>query len=221
VASNGEQVIPACVEVTAILPNERKVVAQIIIGSYRLGRLGLSAEARFHLAVVEDRGRFRSAQRLSVLPQLLSASPPKTGLKAITLPVIQATRPLRLHIAASPVSIPPPKMAPVGMELDPPPPRPSAGFRVSKGVSIGDAITRVTPTYPLVARQINAVGEVQVEIVIDETGRVIEAKAISGHTVLRFPAEEAAKRWVFKPTLLDGKPVKQRGLLTFVFTRQQ
>src|SRR5262245_39131606 len=34
-ASEWEQGIPACVEVTAILPDDRKVVAQIHVGSFR------------------------------------------------------------------------------------------------------------------------------------------------------------------------------------------
>jgi protein TonB len=92
---------------------------------------------------------------------------------------------------------------------------------VSKGVSLGDAIIKVTPNYPPIARQINATGEVQVMISIDETGRVVEAKATNGHPVLRMAAEDAARKWVFKPTLLDGSPVKQQGVLTFIFNLPQ
>src|SRR5262245_19014293 len=87
---------------------------------------------------------------------------------------------------------------------------------VSKGAA-GDVIIKAQPIYPAVAKQINASGEVQVSIVIGENGQVIEAKAIKGHPVLRSAAEDAARKWVFKPTLLDGKPVKQPGTLTFVF----
>jgi TonB family protein len=88
---------------------------------------------------------------------------------------------------------------------------------VSKGAAAGDVITKVPPVYPATAKQINASGEVQVSIVIDEDGRVVEAKAIRGHPALRSAAEDAARKWVFKPRLLDGKPVKQPGTLTFVF----
>src|SRR5215470_12673728 len=42
-ASDGEQDIPACVEATAILPNDRKVVVQILAGSFRQG---LSAKTK-------------------------------------------------------------------------------------------------------------------------------------------------------------------------------
>jgi protein TonB len=89
---------------------------------------------------------------------------------------------------------------------------------VSKGVATGEVLVRVQPIYPSIAKQINASGEVQVAIIIAESGKVIEAKAVKGHPVLRAAAEDAARKWVFKPTLLDGKPVKQPGTLTFLFT---
>jgi TonB family protein len=88
---------------------------------------------------------------------------------------------------------------------------------VSKGLIAGEALVKAQPIYPVVAKQISASGEVQVSIVIGENGQVIEAKAIKGHPVLRAAAVDAAYKWVFKPTLLDGKPVKQPGTLTFVF----
>jgi TonB family protein len=88
---------------------------------------------------------------------------------------------------------------------------------VLKGVTGGEVLVKVQPIYPAIAKQINASGEVQVSIVIGENGQVIEAKAIKGHPVLRAAAEDAARKWVFKPTLHDGKPVKQPGTLTFVF----
>jgi hypothetical protein len=53
---------------------------------------------------------------------------------------------------------------------------------------------------------------------IDEYGRVIEAKAISGHPALCSAAEEAAKQWVYKPARLDGAPIRQQEVLTFIFT---
>jgi TonB family protein len=88
---------------------------------------------------------------------------------------------------------------------------------VSKGGVASEVITKVQPVYPPTAKQVNASGEVRVAIVIGENGRVISAKAVSGHPVLRSAAEDAAMKWVFRPTLLDGKPVKQPGTLTFIF----
>jgi outer membrane biosynthesis protein TonB len=54
-----------------------------------------------------------------------------------------------------------------------------------------------------------------------ENGRVIEAKTISGHPALRSAAEEAAKKWVFSPDSLDGRPLRQQDVLTFNFNPSQ
>jgi TonB family protein len=88
---------------------------------------------------------------------------------------------------------------------------------VSKGVVQGDALVKAQPIYPSIAKQINASGEVLVVVIIGENGRVISAKAISGHPVLRSAAEDAARKWVFKPTEVGGKPVQVQGSLTFIF----
>jgi protein TonB len=73
------------------------------------------------------------------------------------------------------------------------------------------------PVYPAHARSLNAGGSVVVQIVVSEDGKVIEAKAVSGHPALRKPAAEAARKWVFTPTTLNGLPVRVESVLTFVF----
>jgi periplasmic protein TonB len=81
----------------------------------------------------------------------------------------------------------------------------------------GNAITRVEPIYPPTARMMKAFGTVRVQITISETGIVIDAKAISGHQALRSAAVDAANKWVFKPTTVNGEPIKVQGVLTFNF----
>src|SRR5262249_42670297 len=113
----------------------------------------------------------------------------------------------------------PPQLAPVETaQPPPPPPTPTAVLRGSKGVLSGEVGTKKYPVYPSIAKQINAAGGVQGGIVIKQKGGGVEAEAFKGHPVLRAAAEDAARKWVFRPTLLDGKPVKQPGTLTFVFT---
>ena len=63
----------------------------------------------------------------------------------------------------------------------------------------------------------HAYGKVEVRMVISETGQVIEATAISGHPALRSAAVEAAREWVYKPTTLNGVPIKVETVLTFTF----
>jgi TonB family protein len=220
-ASEWEQGVPACVEATAILPDDRKVVAQIHVGSFKQG---LSSMTRFHFAVIESDSQFQSVQRLSDLPQLLrdpsSAKSPTEGERpnVVTLPQIKSNGAPQFYYAKSPALLSPPQITPVET-TDEPPPIPSPP-RVSKVVA-SYALTKAAAIYPPIAKQMKASGAVQVAITIDENGRVIEAKAISGHPALRSAAEEAAKKWVFRPASLDGKPMRQRDVLTFTFNLPQ
>jgi TonB family protein len=219
-----EQGVPACVEATAILPDDRKIVAQILVGSFKQG---LSVTTKFHFAVIENDSKFQSVRRLSDLPQLLrdgfSAKRPDEGKKpsVVTLPQIRLSGAPQLYYAKSPELLSPSKILPDEAENAPPPPKPAPPLTVTKGITAGNAVTKVSPIYPPIAKQMKASGEVQVEITIDENGRVIEAKAISGHPMLRAAAEDAARKWVFRPMRLDGKSMKQRDVLTFNFSRPQ
>lgn len=90
--------------------------------------------------------------------------------------------------------------------------------RVSGGVLQGNALKKVQPPYPALAKAAGAEGAVQVAITINENGEVIATDAVSGHPLLKEAALEAAKDWKFKQTELAGKPVKVQGILTFNFT---
>jgi TonB family protein len=220
-ASDWEQGVPACVEATAILPGDRKVVAQILVGSFKQG---LSSMTRFHFAAIESDSQFQSVQKLSDLPQLLRGpsflkSPTEEKRpNVVTLPQIKSNGAPQFYYAKSPALLSPPQITPVET-TDEPPPTPSSP-KLSKVVA-GYALTRVAAIYPPIAKKMKASGEVQVAITIDENGRVIEAKATSGHPALRSAAEEAAKKWVFRPASLDGKPMRQRDVLTFTFNLPQ
>ena len=88
---------------------------------------------------------------------------------------------------------------------------------ISAGVLNGKAITLPKPVYPAIARSARVTGTVIVEVIIDERGDVIEAHAVSGHTMLRPAAVEAAREAKFTPTLLAGQPVKVTGMITYDF----
>ncbi|HWQ33669.1 MAG TPA: energy transducer TonB [Blastocatellia bacterium] len=91
---------------------------------------------------------------------------------------------------------------------------------VSGGVLQGNALRRVQPAYPPVAKAARAQGPVQVTVTINENGEVTDTSILSGHPLLRDAAINAARQWRFKPTLKDGSPVKVQGTLTFNFTLQ-
>ena len=64
-----------------------------------------------------------------------------------------------------------------------------------------------------------ATGVVIVQVLVDEQGSVIEAKAVSGPPNLHVAAVNAARLARFSPTLLMGEPVKVNGTLTYNFAR--
>jgi periplasmic protein TonB len=92
---------------------------------------------------------------------------------------------------------------------------------VSGGILNGRALNLPVPQYPDNARRARATGMVEVEVIIDVTGKVISATAIKGPNMLRPAAEAAAKQARFSPTLLTGQPVKVSGIITYNFTLAQ
>ena len=107
---------------------------------------------------------------------------------------------------------PPPPPAPT------PPPKPKTV--VSGGVLNGKAISKPQPAYPPIAKAARASGTVTVQILVDESGRVVSASAVSGHPLLQQAAVSAARQARFSPTLLSGQPVKVSGVITYNFVLQ-
>jgi TonB family protein len=83
---------------------------------------------------------------------------------------------------------------------------------------IAKAKDRVAPSYPAQARSARVTGNVTVFLTVDERGAVAEVKRTNGPELLRQAAEDAARRWKFKPTLINGQPVRVSGYLNFNFT---
>lgn len=81
----------------------------------------------------------------------------------------------------------------------------------------GKALTLPAPPYPRAARSFKAAGPVEVLVIIDVDGTMLSARAVSGHPMLQGSARIAACQATFTPTLLEGKPVKVTGLITYNF----
>src|SRR6185295_17820143 len=107
-------------------------------------------------------------------------------------------------------------------DLPPPPaptPRPVART-ISKGVITGLALDLPKPVYSAFNKQAHAQGAVSVQVLIDEFGKVVSAKAVSGHPLLLAAATQAAYRAKFSPTKLGDQPVKVSGVITYNFVLQ-
>ncbi len=92
---------------------------------------------------------------------------------------------------------------------------------ISGGILNGKALKLPAPNYPEIAIRARTTGKVEVEVVIDLSGKVISAKASSGPSILRDAAERAALQAKFSPTLLTGQPVKVSGVITYSFALAQ
>lgn len=115
----------------------------------------------------------------------------------------------------------------VNMPDPPPPPQPAPTpvvpkvVRMSEGVLKGNAVSLPKPSYPIIAKQMRLQGAVTVQVLIDEEGRVVSAKAVSGHPLLIPEAQKAALQARFTPTKLSNQPVKVSGVITYNFVTQQ
>ncbi len=90
---------------------------------------------------------------------------------------------------------------------------------VDGGVVNGKAVSKPQPVYPREAARDRAEGTIVVAILVGETGVVLSACAETGegHLALKRSSESAAYSARFTPTLVNGKPVKVKGVITYRF----
>lgn len=219
-ASGGTiQDAPACVEATALLLNGDTVIVGISVGTFKKELTGKPA---FLIAVIKSGDRLYRVRRLSDLPGKLRnprgvprALPDLQSGPLLVETLPSTTYPLLASLGpGSDNSLP---GFPAPDETPPPPPSPRRSQRSSGELAEAIVIKKTRPIYPAGARTMRASGKVEVRVVISESGRVIEATAISGHVTLRNAAVDAARQWVYKPAMRDGVPVRTESVLTFTF----
>lgn len=88
------------------------------------------------------------------------------------------------------------------------------------GMLNGKAVSLPKPAYPPEAMRDHVTGNVRIKLLIDEEGKVIAAQAESGPSVFHSPCLKAARQARFTPTLINGKPVKVIGFITYTFIAQ-
>ena len=154
-----------------------------------------------------------------------NANKGRNNPKATTAPDLPSASTVATNVAATPLdvktlSVSANQVVPmVNLDSEPPPtpgPRPILK-PVSGGVLNGTALSLPAPTYPDAAKRSRTSGVVVVEVVLDETGKVVSATAVSGPTMLRDAAVSAALKARFSPTKLSGQPVKVAGTINYKF----
>ena len=79
------------------------------------------------------------------------------------------------------------------------------------------ATSQARPVYPPAAKIVRAFGVVTVEVTVDEKGSVAGVQKTSGPMMLQAAAQDAIKKWKFKPFFRNGQPVKATGFVNFSF----
>lgn len=88
---------------------------------------------------------------------------------------------------------------------------------VAVGALAPRAKQKVSPTYPTIAKAARVTGIVTVYLVVNEKGEVETVQKLEGPPQLQQAAADAARRWRFNPTVIDGQPVRVTGYLSFNF----
>jgi periplasmic protein TonB len=70
-----------------------------------------------------------------------------------------------------------------------------------------EAVTRVAPQYPDIAREAGVDGTVLVQALVGKDGKVKDVRVQKSIPMLDAAAIAAVKQWVFKPALSNNKPV--------------
>ena len=110
----------------------------------------------------------------------------------------------------------------VETDTKPPEPRPvkPQTQKLTSTVLVSKAVSLPQPAYPIIAKQIRAHGPVNIQILVDEQGRVVSAQVLNGHPSLTAVARDSAMRARFTPTVLNGQTVKVQGVITYNFVLQ-
>ena len=151
-------------------------------------------------------GNKNNSKKAAVVPELPSASNSASKL---------ASGPVDVKVQTVSTNQPLPVI-----QIDEPPPSPGPKpilKPVSGGVLNGTAVNLPPPVYPEAAKRMRTQGVVTVDVILDETGKVVSASASAGPTILRDAAVQAALRAKFSPTKLSGQPVKVSGVINYKF----
>ncbi|HJS24721.1 MAG TPA: TonB family protein [Pyrinomonadaceae bacterium] len=158
-------------------------------------------------------------------PNTTAANKTKDNKKIPNAPDLPSASTTATKIASGPVDVKTPAMDPsqeairVMLDSEPPPsPGPKPILKpVSGGVLNGTAVVLPPPAYPDAAKRMRVQGVVTVDVILDETGKVVAANATSGPAPLREAAVQAALKARFSPTKLSGQPVKVSGVINYKF----
>jgi protein TonB len=119
----------------------------------------------------------------------------------------------------------PPTLSTIISRVIPPPPPPhvieveqSKPVTVTSDVQAAKLIRKVIPVYPRLAIAAHISGTVRLIGVVAKDGTVQQIRVVSGPALLVEAALDAVRQWVYRPTMLSGKPVEVIAPIDVIFT---
>ena len=104
--------------------------------------------------------------------------------------------------------------APLAPPPPPPPPKAAAPavptpkmIHVGGNVEAAKLLSGPKPAYPAIAREARVSGTVDLKAIIGKDGKVQNLTVTDGNPLLVGAAMDAVRKWVYKPTYLNGLPV--------------
>jgi TonB family protein len=174
------------------------------------------SEARQHLYSSETR-----VASISQPPAVRPTPPPTAAAANLSATNRSAQQPPRPEQRAAAPSNTQANTRAAAPAAQPPAPGGTAAGETVAPVSVGSLLAkarqRVTPSYPQIARAARATGTVTVYLVVNEKGEVESVQRTLGPTQLQQAAIDAARRFKFNPTEVDGRAVRVSGYLSFNF----
>jgi protein TonB len=92
---------------------------------------------------------------------------------------------------------------------------------VSSGMMAGYLVSAPKPDYPGLAKIAHIGGPVVLQAVVAKNGTVLATHVLSGHRLLRGAAQDAVRRWRFRPYVMDGHPVEVSTIVTVRFNQRR
>jgi len=157
-------------------------------------------------------------------PQQMEQIPkPKTKKVPIPDPTPDEPEPIREEDPDEEIDFIPDDSLVLGVPDAPPAPEPEGPVRFVVGGNVTEPvkISAPSPIYPEAARRARLEGVVILECIIDKTGNVKSVKVLRGMPLgLTDSAADAVKKWRFRASTLNGKPVEVLYVLTVTFRLQ-
>ncbi|MEA3370174.1 MAG: TonB family protein [Campylobacterota bacterium] len=112
-----------------------------------------------------------------------------------------------------------PNLGDTGMRLSGGAPKMLQPVKMAKIDSVLTPMVQIKPVYPSRARRMGVEGYVKARLNVDEAGLVTSVEIVDAKPKGTFnkAAMRALKKWKFRPKTVDGRAVKQTGVITLKF----